>query len=86
MIASKEYAILFTTEFTETRRNPLTGDYIVYPKAIAKRLGSNPYACPDVSGVSQMAQTMDHYEKTGEQKSFPVKRNYLTRVCRRTKK
>jgi hypothetical protein len=72
--------ILFCTEFTETKRNPLTGDYLVFPKKGTQRLGHNPYACESLTVVSQMAQTMDHYEKTGEQKTFSVNLKYLKKA------
>ena len=62
--------VLFETEYTETRQNPLTGNYLVIPKPGCLSLPGNPYSCATLRFASRMAQTMDHYERTGEQKAF----------------
>lgn len=69
--------ILFTTAHTQVQRNPLTGDYFVSPRPGCARLDL-PYICLNLRSASQMAQTMDHYEETGERKTFPVSLKYLS--------
>jgi hypothetical protein len=72
--------ILFETAHTFTKQNPLTGDYFVFPKANCQRLDNLPYICDGIGSVSQMAQTMDHYEKTGQRTRFSTNRKYLKKV------
>jgi len=71
---------VWETKHTEVKQNPLTGDYLVIPKPEVQQL-SCPYSCPTIRRASQMAQTMDHYEETGERKAFPVNLQYLKKVA-----
>lgn len=71
---------VFESKHVTAQLNPLTMDYLLKPKDGATRLTGHVYACCGFSRASQMAQTMDHYEDTGEQKAFPVNRDYLKAV------
>lgn len=69
----------YKTKHTLVQKNPLTGNFLLTPldEANSQRLKGQNYFADDKKGASQMAQTMDHYEETGEKKAFKSNLRYL---------
>ena len=72
----------YKTKHTLIQKNPLTGDYLLtaLDGANSNRLQHQNYYATSKGFASQMAQTMDHYEETGDKKQFPVNLRYIGKM------
>ena len=57
------------------RYNLMTGDWMAWGQS-----DHSMYACETIGGAAQMAKTINHYEATGEIKTFSGSRSSLEEV------